>query len=172
MVRAIPEIFVPKSGDNKLDRILLEEDDNFEIFWYHWHSDGPPWFNFMRPEEDLEPVILVYDDEDKLCCVITRRHWEYQDYYVEEDGLAIPLTILFDGDFHPPYPKTADNTQWFEDKISNMDKGNLKHKIIKPEDVSPKFRIGKSHKTLVLRPPVDDPSDIARQIIALNCTKV
>jgi len=165
-MRHIPNIFIPNSTDNPLLEVFIEKYDNFEIFWYHWNFDGPIWFNLLKPEEDFEPVILVYDSKDNFISLITRRHWEYQDYYVDEDELSIPPTILFDGEFHPPFPLTHENADWFDSKIKIMKPENYSPKVIDAGKIDPKFRIGKSHKTLPLQPPVLDPHDVAQEIQA------
>jgi len=91
-----PKIFIPEEGNNTLIDVLLEQYDDFDIYWYHWPQDG-----YVFWVEDYEPVIIVYKG-DEICYLITRRHWSYK-FYTADEGLKIPLEVLFDGEFHPPY---------------------------------------------------------------------
>lgn len=143
----------------------MEEYETFEIFWYHWPKDG------FAPEEDYEPVIILYKDGNKICCIITRRHWDYRTVG-SEDGLVIPPQVLFDGIFHPPFVKTSDNNEFdFDATIKNK---NLIHtryepKAIKATDIPKKFRTGDGHFT---KPPwrkIEDPVAHARYVHRKYC---
>lgn len=72
-MRSDPIIFIPDESNNPLEDVLVEKHENFDIFWYHWPKDGPNWFHSVFREEDYEPVIVVYCDDD-IVCVITRAH--------------------------------------------------------------------------------------------------
>ncbi len=142
-MRITPTIFIPNSSNNDLIEVLIEEYPDFDILWYHWPKDG----NYLKyrivQEEDYEPVILIYDESGKLCELITRRHWHYQDYLPVE--LVKPIEIIFDGEDHPPYPKTHQNAAWFEAEKARLVARRYVSKSIVRNQVAKKFRTGKGH---------------------------
>ena len=156
-----PKIFIPEEGNNTLIDVLLEQYDDFDIYWYHWPQDG-----YVFWVEDYEPVIIVYKG-DEICYLITRRHWSYKFYTADED-LKIPLEVLFDGEFHPPYPKTDENGEWFERKKEVLIPRDYQPKDIKDIEIPKKFRTGENHPTSFGR-RVKDPVKVAKEIYEEYC---
>ncbi len=153
-----PKIFIP-SNDTLLE-VLYEQHENFHILWFHFPKDG--WL----PIEDYEPIIFIYKN-DKLQCLITRRHWGYQTYNI--DDLVEPLEVLFDGSFHPPFPRTKDKYERFEEKIRNCEElDNYEISKIDANNISEKFRTGKEHPSLAIRffRLAKDPIEQAKEILS------
>jgi len=159
-VRTKPKIFIPEEGDLSLKDVCLERHDSFDIYWYHWPQDG--LFSWV---EDYEPVIVLYKG-DEICYLITRRHWRYQFYTLED--LKIPVEVLFDGEFHPPYPKTDENEDWFEHKKAVLKSVQYQPKDVRETEIPEKFRTGKGHPTALGR-RVKDPIQIAKEIYEEYC---
>jgi hypothetical protein len=157
--RIKPQIFIPDEGVKSLIDVKLETYDNFDIFWFHWPRDG------FVPVEDYEPVILVYSSGNALCYLIVRRHWQYQFYSVDE--LSIPIEVLFEGPFHPPFAKLKQDDD-FEKKKSKLIPKKYGVKPINANDIDPMFRTGKDHPT-ALRRIFDDPTGIAKEIYLEHC---
>lgn len=156
-----PNIFIP--SNDTLIEVLYEHDENFQIWWFHFPKDG------FLPIEDYEPIIFIYK-HNELQYLITRRHWEYQTYYIE--NLYNPLEILFDGEFHPPFPRTKDGDILFNEKIKNCERlNNYEIKEISPTCISEKFRVGKGHPSSILKnwlwlKKIKDPRDKAEEILS------
>lgn len=129
-----PKIFIPIEDD--LIEVLVEEYEDFCIYWFHWPRDG------VYLEQDYEPIIVIFKD-DKIACAITRRHWEYQDHKAS-DGLVVPLEAIFDGMFHPPYVKDINDEDYESKKKSLIPR---EYKILRTESsiIPPRFRIGEGH---------------------------
>jgi hypothetical protein len=157
--RIKPQIFIPDEGTKSLIDVKLETYDNFDIFWFHWPRDG--WF-FV---EDYEPVILVYSSDGTLCHLIVRRHWGYQSYSLNE--LSIPIQVLFDGSFHPPFAKLKQDDGFEEKKVKLVSKDYDVEKIT-ASDIDEKFRTGKGHPTAVGR-TMEDPVNIAKEAYSEYC---
>lgn len=157
--RIKPQIFIPDEDSKTLIDVKLEAYDNFDIFWFHWPRDG--WF-FV---EDYEPVILVYKSDNTLCYLITRRHWGYQFYSLDE--LSVPVEVLFDGSFHPPYPKLKQGDD-FEEKKRKLISREYNVEKITASDIDAMFRTGKGHPTAVGR-AMEDPADIAKEAHSEYC---
>ncbi len=160
----VPEIFMPNSSDNELINILVEKYDGFEIFWYHWPHDGDVLLRRFFGEEDYEPIILLYDVDGSFIGLVTRPHWKYRDYYLN-DGLDTPPKILFENEFHPPYPRTDENNLQFDEKIIKMISSDLIPIVIESSRIMEKFRSGKGHRTNYKFKKMDDPVSVAQQLI-------
>lgn len=157
--RIKPQIFIPDEGSKSLIDVKLEKHDNFDIYWFHWPQDG------FFPVEDYEPVIMAYSSNGKLCCLIVRRHWQYQFYSLEE--LSDPIEVLFDGSFHPPFAKLKQDDD-FEKKKNGLVSRNYDVEMINPSDIDAKFRTGKGHPTALGR-TIEDPADIANESYSDYC---
>lgn len=157
--RIKPQIFIPDEGSKSLIDVKLERYDNFDIYWFHWPRDG---FFFV---EDYEPVILVYHPDHTLCYLIVRRHWAYQLY--SQDELSYPIEVLFDGSFHPPFPKQKQDDD-FEKKKAGLIPKEYDVESISANAIEPKFRTGTGHPTALGR-SMEDPVDIASEIHAEYC---
>lgn len=158
--RITPQIFIPDEGSKSLIDVKLERHDNFDIYWYHWPQDG--FFHV----QDYEPVILVYSSDGTLCCLITRRHWKYNHYSFDE--LSIPVEVLFDGSFHPPFPKLKQDSDDFEKKKAKLISKNYAPIMIGPNDIEPQFRTGAGHPTAVFGTG-EDPADVAKEAYSEYC---
>jgi hypothetical protein len=90
----------------ELINCYLETRDNFQIFWYHWPRDGIFWW------EDFEPVIMVDDNEGKLCLVILRVGWKYRSFEAAE--VTTPLEVIFRNGNHHPEVRTLSNQVDFD----------------------------------------------------------
>lgn len=159
-LRIKPAIFIPIEPLSLQD-VLLEQHENFDIYWYHWPMDG------IFPGGDYEPVILIYCKDSKLCYLIVRKAWEYRFYLVDE--LVEPIEVLFETPFHHPSPRTKD------DLFYNLRKALLRDatydpKIISSSDISERFRNGKDHPTAGGR-NFEDPIQVAQRIYDEECTK-
>ncbi len=163
-MREIPEIFMPDSNDNALIEILVEEHERFDIFWYHWPHDGDILSRIFIREEDYEPVILLYDADDSFIGVITRQHWKYQDYFLD-DGLDTPPKIVFNDEFHPPSPRTNKKSSWFDGRIRGMISSDLIPQKINSDNITEKFRLGIGHGSNKLHRIMDDPVSVSLDII-------
>jgi len=167
-LRTDPEIFIPLENGNPLDEVLTERYENFDIYWYHWPHDGPRWFSLFMREEDYEPVIVIYCN-DEVSCVITRPHWEYHYSSVKEEGLEVPPKILFEDEWHPALTKTKVNIREFELKKLDLTPHSYSPNITKSERISQKFRTGLGHNSRIGKPPVQDPADIAQEAYEYYC---
>jgi hypothetical protein len=145
--------------------------ESFCIYWFHWHKDG------IWNEQDYEPVITGFKD-GKIQFVITRRHWEYQPYAIEDWGYKLDedkaldttesLEVIFDGMFHPPEPKTKDATDYIL-KRDCLESGEYELRNTERNFIDQKFRIGKGHISfemknifllgILTKRQVDDPYD-------------
>lgn len=159
MTRIKPLIFIPNEGPKTLIDVKLEGYDNFDIYWFHWPQDG---FFLV---EDYEPVILVYSSGGTPCYLIVRRHWQYQFYSWDE--LSVPIEVLFDGSFHPPFPKLKQAGD-FEKKKARLVLRNYDASKIRASQIDVKFRIGKGHPTSLGR-HIEDPLDVAMEIYSEYC---
>jgi hypothetical protein len=157
--RIRPQIFIPDEGSKSLIDVKLETYNNFDIFWFHWPQDG------FFPVEDYEPVVLVYSAGNALCYLIVRRHWQYQFYSVDE--LSIPIEVLFDGSFHPPYAKLKQDDD-FEKKTTKLISKNYDVIMINANDIDPIFRTGRGHPTAFGR-TMEDPVDLANETYSEHC---
>jgi len=157
-----PDIFIPNSTTNPLIDVLLEKYDKYEILWYHWKYDGPPFLHVVKRTEDFEPIIIVYNDKNSISCVITRRAWEYR-IYDSGDGLILPPVLLFEEDFHHPLLQTKKNRVQFNQKASLLVQEPYRTKSITHSQISPKFRIGKGHFTNLPPRRISEPKDIAQK---------
>ncbi len=157
-LRVKPSIFIPLEPMS-LEDVLLEQYENFDIYWYHWPMDG------IFPGGDYEPVIVVYSTDSKICYLIVRRGWEYKFNSVDE--LEQPIEVIFETLFHHPFPRTK------FDSLYNFRKAFLSEKdydpkIIQPSEISEKFRTGKDHPTGRGR-AYEDPAVIAQRIFEDEC---
>ncbi len=157
--RIKPQIFIPDEGSRSLIDVKLETYDNFDIFWFHWPRDG--FFHV----EDYEPVILVYSSNGTLCHLIVRRHWRYHFYSLDE--LSIPIQILFEGSFHPPFPKLKQDNG-FEKKKNKLVSRDYNTEKITAADIDKRFRIGRGHPTAIHK-TMEDPVDIAKEVYSEYC---
>jgi len=166
-LREKPVAFIPNENNNELQEILLEEHEDFDIFWYHWPFDGPALLGPVL-EEDYEPVIIVYDDDGRICQVIIRRAWNYRNFDLEEYGLILPPTILFEKYYHHPLVKTNANQDEFELKRQGFPETDLDVTKISSDAISDKFRTGKRHRTNYKLKECDDPAHIG-EIASNEC---
>jgi len=156
-----PKIFIPNESWNELIEVLLEQYENFDIYWYHWPHDG--WIGYFIP--DYEPVIIIYKG-DSICYIITRPHWTYEPHGLEE--ITIPIEVLFDGSSHPPYPRTYDSVEWFHRKTSRLVLQTYDIRKVKADEIPEMFRTGEDHPTS-LGKRVEDPVEFAKEIYEQNC---
>jgi hypothetical protein len=158
LMKIKPRIFIPEAPNNPLLEVLTEIHDGFLIFWYHWRFDG-----FIDEVEDYEPIMVILDDiADRICYLGTRAHWRYR-FRSPEEGLVVPLQVLFEGSFHPALARTEDNSSKFERIKASL---GLFTQDYEPEAVDSSripimFRTGKDHPTAFLRNPIEDPKDQA-----------
>jgi hypothetical protein len=105
--------------------------------------------------QDYEPVMVSYDSLGKIICLVTRRHWAYQVYGIDE-GLVVPPAILFDGIQHPPFPKTRENEEWFETRKlrpgEELIEISLEPRLIKANEIPQMFRTGVNHPSKQANP--------------------
>jgi len=162
-MRHIPIALIPREKSHKtLQGIYLEQHQNFDILWYHWPQDG------FFPVEDYEPIILIYNDKNEICCVCVRRGWEYKPATIDE--LDYPIMIGFEGTFHHPYLCYKDQ-QDFEKRFSDHIQTKLQPTVIKSDKIPPIARTGQKHPTLVRRDGfrVKDPIKKAQEIRLQYC---
>ena len=76
-------------------------------------------------------------------------------YRTEE--IRLPLQLVFDGTTHPAYPRTHENSAWFEARIRDMELKVYTMDTIASTDVPRKFRTGSGHFTNIV--PVADPAE-------------
>jgi hypothetical protein len=148
-----PEIFCL---DRTLINVLLERHPTFDIFWYHWPTDGI--FFWI---EDYEPVIISYYSDDTVCSVIVRKAWDFVTTPIDE--LIIPLRILFDSMQHHPTVLTSRKNYL---GIASLAKLPYNEVPITSGQIPPMYRTGKSHPSNVsissLNSPLrEDPADYA-----------
>lgn len=167
-MREDPSIFIPDEGQFTLKKVLIEKYENFDIYWYHWPHDGPKWFYSIFREEDYEPVILVYCDDD-LKCVITRAHWEYQYSDLVDSGLSIPAEIVFEDEWHPPQARTNQNIREFELKKLELIPTQYSPEKISKNEILDKFRTGRGHNTNIQNKVMDDPYQVAQEAYEYYC---
>jgi hypothetical protein len=155
---------MPSTESNALVDVLLEHHPNFDIYWYHWPYDG--WF---RSVHDYEPVILVYNDDCTLCCVIVRRGWEYKHY--EPSDLDPVIEIIFKTSFHHPFAKIQ-MSNLSEEVETFVTRAYAPRQIIS-SDITTMFRTGQGHPTLTRRLgiPVKDPSMVAQHAFSEYCPR-
>jgi len=162
-MRIKPKIFITDEPKNPLINVLLEEYENFDIFWFYWKYDGPLFLSPLIREEDYEPIIVVYDNDKNICCVITRRKWNYRTFDIIEDGLILPPIIAFEDEFHHSDVKTRENEQIVDRKISRLVSGPYDVTKIDPSGIPQKFRTGKGHNTNYKFIECDDPRIVAEE---------
>lgn len=168
-----PVIFIPDENNNRLEEILVERSVNFDVFWYHWPKDGDEWFNFLIREEDFEPVIVVYCNEE-VVCVITRPHWSYQYYDIKDEELISPCEVLFKDAWHPAIAKTRQNEREFELIKSELiphpySDGDVRE--IERNALNQKFRTGIGHRSNFARRVMQDPIDVAQEAYEHYCAQ-
>ena len=158
--RIKPTIFIPKEGNRTLIEVLLEQHDNFDIYWYHW-----PWDGIFRIG-DYEPIILIYSNKKTLCHLVIRRGWDYKHY--EFNILDQSIEIIFEGPFHHPYAKKLDNNEEYHEKKKILVEGDYDPRIINSDQIPIRFRTGEGHITSLGR-IVEDPVDNAKETYSDYC---
>jgi len=151
-----PQIFIPNEGTLSLKKVYLERYTNIDLLWYNWPRDG-----LLRWENDYEPIALVYKDSD-ISYVITRRHWSYQAYSI--DQLSQPLQIRFDGIFHPPYPRTMEGQEQFDAKTVTLVSRDYMSEIVDKDFIPSRFRKGNGHACMPGNKIEKDPVEYANEI--------
>lgn len=162
-----PSICIPRAND-LIDPVQYEEYPNIVTYWYHWPRDG------CLPEQDYEPVVILHNN-GRVLCVITRRHWEYQAYDRDQERYDLPLEVIFDGSFHPPYIRRPADDE-YEQKKQNLIPRDYQLKKIQSSEIPEKFRTGKGHSSWTMRAAANvitqgaagqmkDPRDYARSIL-------
>jgi hypothetical protein len=147
--RLIPEAY---SQDKTLIDILVERYIHYDIFWYHWPTDGVAFFI-----EDFEPVILIYS-RNFLRAVTVRKQWNFHTTDINETNLPFPLRITFDPFHHHPLVVT---NREHHISLNNFIPLQAEIKEIEKNKITPQFRIGRLHITnFKLRSQVD-PVDYA-----------
>jgi len=134
----IPERIKPQiySNDTNLIDVLLERQELFDIYWFHWPHDGP------LPIEDFEPVIVCYCQDNSVCFVAVRRGWRYTMRLTEQ--VIFPLRIIFDGSYHHPIIVTS-----HEDHGGLNTNNSLPYQAreVSSEEIPDMFRRGVFHMT-------------------------
>ena len=164
-MKEIPIALIPnETKDKTLTDVYHEQHQGFDILWYHWPQDG------FFPVEDYEPVILIYDDKNEICCVCVRRGWDYKPAAIDE--LEYPIEIGFEGTFHHPYIRYKNDGN-FEQRFSNYEQVELQPTDIEPSKIPQMARTGERHITLGRRAwiPVTDPSKKAKELQLEYCTE-
>ena len=164
--RIKPRIFIPKEKPQRTMKkeVYLEQNEYFDILWYHWPRDG------YFPEEDFEPIILLYCDKINLSGVVPRRHWNYNPYKIQD--LSFPIELVFDGIFHPPFVRHKNHDFIFSVKtFFNPDYTDYDLIPIKKNNIPEYARTGKGHTSLNLlgRNEVMDPCDKAMELYSEFC---
>jgi hypothetical protein len=78
------------------------------------------------------------------------------------------VQVLFDGEFHPPYPETDKNEKWFEWKKKSLTPQEYEPRDIRANEIPEIFRTGQGHPTSLWR-DAKDPVEIAREIYGQYC---
>lgn len=162
-MREIPiALILNESKDKTLTDVYLEQHQGFDILWYHWPQDG------FFAVEDYEPVILIYNDKNEICCVCVRRGWNYKLAVIAE--LEYPIEIGFESTFHHPYIRYKNDAS-FERRFSNYVQTKLQPTSIASSKIPQTARTGEGHITLGKRAwiPVTDPIKKAKDIQSEYC---
>lgn len=165
-IREIPIALIHKENSNKtLQGIYLEQHQHFDILWYHWPQDG------FFPVVDYEPVILIYDNKNRICCVCIRRGWEYKPAKIDE--LEYPIEIGFDGSFHHPYLHYKNDGKNFENRFVSCVQPTIQPVSVAKNKIPSISRTGKGHPTLLkkLGKEVMDPYDKAQKLRSEYCAE-
>lgn len=164
-LRCKPIIYIPKENDDKtLQKVYVESYDNYDIIWYYWPQDGP-----LPGAPDYEPIIIIYKNNNEVCCVSPRRAWEYQPDPISK--VHIPIEIVFGGivkgTYHHPFFRHIGHDEKFENEKKNriqIDYDDLLEEC-KSGKIPPIARIGKNHPTRFLKPflKIQEPVDVAEK---------
>ena len=136
-------------------KILLERYPEFDIFWYHWPTDG-----WVLPVQDFEPIAILYS-RDKICSVIVRSGWEFVTTPNDTNQIPMPVRILCDPMFHHP---TVITSSRIYNAIRVLPRVFAKTIAINAQDITPQFRIGLGHPTNRSHGLFQDPKDYVRKI--------
>ena len=131
--RITPQVYC---SDSNLIDVLLESQELFDIYWFHWPHDGP------LPVEDFEPVIVSYCRDNSVCFVAVRRAWRFTMRLTEQ--LIFPLRIIFDGPFHHPIIVTSQEDHGGLNTINSLP---YQAREISSEQIPVMFRRGVFHVT-------------------------
>jgi len=146
--------------DTNLINVLLERTSNFDIFWFHWPTDG-----IFRNVEDYEPIILIYKKED-ICSIIVRRQWKYIATNNSETKIANPVRIFFDPFQHHPFLITNSTLHNY---ISFSTLLTYQHIEIDKNIIPEQFRTGINHPSNIMNRIIKDPSDYANDLYKDIC---
>jgi len=146
------------SLDNSLIDVLVEEYQNFNIYWFHWPRDG-----VYYKEQDYEPVIIIYDRDGQICYLIIRRGWGYKQYSVKD--ILLPPQVMFDPVQHHPYVRTK-KIKWAwnaSEEVRQLIHIEYTPSSAAADTIPTKFRTGEGHESSNFRAVSRDPIDEATE---------